>query len=163
AAGAGRQQGRAGKERHRVHRLCQSASEQGRLRFVRGADDQPSRNRAAEVVHRLRLRPCALSWRAADHHRPGDRPGAGRDGCSAAAGILVLALPSWQTAARPSVQDQVSKWRRPMAAKTSAKTSAKMPARIRHIALCVKDIKETADFYEKAFGLARTEIKEGKT
>jgi predicted enzyme related to lactoylglutathione lyase len=51
----------------------------------------------------------------------------------------------------------------PMAAKTPAKTSAKMPARIRHIALCVKDIKETADFYEKAFGLKRTEIKEGKT
>lgn len=38
-----------------------------------------------------------------------------------------------------------------------------MTARIRHIALCVKDIKETADFYEKAFGLKRTEIKEGKT
>ena len=38
-----------------------------------------------------------------------------------------------------------------------------MAARIRHIALCVKDIKETADFYEKAFGLKRTEIKEGKT
>jgi predicted enzyme related to lactoylglutathione lyase len=45
----------------------------------------------------------------------------------------------------------------------AAKSSAKMPARIRHIALCVKDIKETADFYEKAFGLKRTEIKEGKT
>jgi predicted enzyme related to lactoylglutathione lyase len=44
--------------------------------------------------------------------------------------------------------------------KTSAK---KKPARIRHIALCVKDIKATADFYEKAFGLKRTEIKEGKT
>ena len=28
-----------------------------------------------------------------------------------------------------------------------------MAARIRHIALCVKDIKATADFYEKAFGL----------
>jgi len=38
-----------------------------------------------------------------------------------------------------------------------------MAARIRHIALCVKDIKETAAFYEKAFGLKRTEIKEGKT
>jgi len=38
-----------------------------------------------------------------------------------------------------------------------------MTARIRHIALCVKDIKATADFYEKAFGLKRTEIKEGKT
>jgi predicted enzyme related to lactoylglutathione lyase len=38
-----------------------------------------------------------------------------------------------------------------------------MAARIRHIALCVKNIKETADFYEKAFGLKRTEIKEGKT
>jgi predicted enzyme related to lactoylglutathione lyase len=45
----------------------------------------------------------------------------------------------------------------------ATKTSAKMPARIRHIALCVKDIKETADFYEKAFDLKRTEIKEGKT
>jgi predicted enzyme related to lactoylglutathione lyase len=50
-----------------------------------------------------------------------------------------------------------------MAAKASAKSSAKMPARIRHIALCVKDIKATADFYEKAFGLKRTEIKEGAT
>ena len=38
-----------------------------------------------------------------------------------------------------------------------------MAARIRHIALCVKNIKVTADFYEKAFGLKRTEIKEGKT
>jgi predicted enzyme related to lactoylglutathione lyase len=38
-----------------------------------------------------------------------------------------------------------------------------MAARIRHIALCVKDIKATADFYEKAFGLRRTEIKEGAT
>ena len=38
-----------------------------------------------------------------------------------------------------------------------------MAARIRHIALCVKDIKATADFYEKAFGLKRTEIKEGPT
>ena len=38
-----------------------------------------------------------------------------------------------------------------------------MAARIRHIALCVKDIKATADFYEKAFGLKRTPIHEGKT
>src|SRR5579862_8317844 len=38
-----------------------------------------------------------------------------------------------------------------------------MAARIRHIALCVKDIKATADFYEKAFGLGRTPIREGKT
>jgi predicted enzyme related to lactoylglutathione lyase len=38
-----------------------------------------------------------------------------------------------------------------------------MAARIRHIALCVTDIKATADFYEKAFGLKRTEIKEGAT
>ena len=38
-----------------------------------------------------------------------------------------------------------------------------MAARIRHIALCVKDIKATADFYVKAFGLKRTEIKEGPT
>jgi len=29
----------------------------------------------------------------------------------------------------------------------ATKASAKPPARIRHIALCVKDIKETADFY----------------
>jgi predicted enzyme related to lactoylglutathione lyase len=38
-----------------------------------------------------------------------------------------------------------------------------MAARIRHIALCVKDIDATADFYEKAFGLKRSEKKEGKT
>ena len=38
-----------------------------------------------------------------------------------------------------------------------------MAARIRHIALCVKDIEETAKFYEKAFGLKRTKINEGKT
>ena len=38
-----------------------------------------------------------------------------------------------------------------------------MPARIRHIALCVNDIKATADFYEKAFGLSRTPVHEGKT
>jgi predicted enzyme related to lactoylglutathione lyase len=38
-----------------------------------------------------------------------------------------------------------------------------MAARIRHIALCVRDIRATADFYEKAFGLKRTPIREGKT
>ena len=38
-----------------------------------------------------------------------------------------------------------------------------MAARIRHIALCVNDIKATADFYEKAFGLKRTAIREGAT
>jgi predicted enzyme related to lactoylglutathione lyase len=38
-----------------------------------------------------------------------------------------------------------------------------MAARIRHIALCVSDIKATADFYEKAFGLKRTPVREGKT
>ena len=38
-----------------------------------------------------------------------------------------------------------------------------MAARIRHIALCVNDIKATADFYAKAFGLKRTPIREGAT
>jgi len=38
-----------------------------------------------------------------------------------------------------------------------------MAARIRHIALCVNDIKATADFYAKAFGLSRTPIHEGST
>ena len=38
-----------------------------------------------------------------------------------------------------------------------------MAARIRHIALCVNDIKATADFYAKAFGLKRTPIREGTT
>jgi predicted enzyme related to lactoylglutathione lyase len=38
-----------------------------------------------------------------------------------------------------------------------------MAARIRHIALCVNDIKATADFYQKAFGLSRTPVHEGKT
>jgi predicted enzyme related to lactoylglutathione lyase len=38
-----------------------------------------------------------------------------------------------------------------------------MAARIRHIALCVNDIKATADFYEKAFGLSRTPVHEGST
>ena len=38
-----------------------------------------------------------------------------------------------------------------------------MAVRIRHIALCVKDIDATADFYEKAFGLTRTKKHEGKT
>ena len=38
-----------------------------------------------------------------------------------------------------------------------------MAARIRHIALCVKDIDATADFYEKAFGMKRTKKHEGKT
>jgi len=38
-----------------------------------------------------------------------------------------------------------------------------MAARIRHIALCVKDIDKTADFYEKAFGFKRTKKHEGKT
>jgi len=38
-----------------------------------------------------------------------------------------------------------------------------MPARIRHIALSVKDIDATADFYEKAFGLKRSAKSEGPT
>jgi catechol 2,3-dioxygenase-like lactoylglutathione lyase family enzyme len=38
-----------------------------------------------------------------------------------------------------------------------------MAARIRHIALSVKDIDATADFYEKAFGLKRSEKTEGRT
>jgi len=50
-----------------------------------------------------------------------------------------------------------------MAAKMSSKTPAKTTARLRHIALCVRDIDETADFYEKAFGMSRTEKHEGET
>ena len=38
-----------------------------------------------------------------------------------------------------------------------------MAARIRHIALCVKDIDATADFYEKALGLKRSPKSEGPT
>ena len=38
-----------------------------------------------------------------------------------------------------------------------------MTARLRHIALCVKDIDVSANFYEKAFGMKRTEKHEGKT
>ena len=38
-----------------------------------------------------------------------------------------------------------------------------MAARLRHIALCVKDIDATADFYEKAFDMKRTKKNEGKT
>jgi catechol 2,3-dioxygenase-like lactoylglutathione lyase family enzyme len=38
-----------------------------------------------------------------------------------------------------------------------------MPARIRHIALSVKDIDATADFYEKALGLKRSPKSEGPT
>jgi catechol 2,3-dioxygenase-like lactoylglutathione lyase family enzyme len=38
-----------------------------------------------------------------------------------------------------------------------------MSARIRHIALSVKDIDATADFYEKAFGLKRSPKSEGPT
>jgi predicted enzyme related to lactoylglutathione lyase len=36
-------------------------------------------------------------------------------------------------------------------------------ARIRHIALVVKDLEKTADFYEKALGLTRSEMSEGPT
>lgn len=36
-------------------------------------------------------------------------------------------------------------------------------ARIRHIALVVKDLEQTATFYQKAFGLSRSEISEGPT
>ena len=36
-------------------------------------------------------------------------------------------------------------------------------ARIRHIALVVKDLEETATFYQKSFGLERSEISEGPT
>jgi catechol 2,3-dioxygenase-like lactoylglutathione lyase family enzyme len=38
-----------------------------------------------------------------------------------------------------------------------------MAARIRHIALSVKDIDATADFYERAFGLRRSPKSEGPT
>src|SRR5262245_58089281 len=34
-------------------------------------------------------------------------------------------------------------------------------ARIRHIALVVKDLEKTATFYQKAFGLSRSEMSEG--
>jgi predicted enzyme related to lactoylglutathione lyase len=36
-------------------------------------------------------------------------------------------------------------------------------ARIRHIALVVKDLEKTANFYQKALGLTRSEISEGPT
>ena len=36
-------------------------------------------------------------------------------------------------------------------------------ARIRHIALVVKDLEATADFYEKSLGLSRSELSEGPT
>jgi lactoylglutathione lyase len=38
-----------------------------------------------------------------------------------------------------------------------------MTARIRHIALVVKDLEATADFYEKALGLKRSPMSEGPT
>jgi catechol 2,3-dioxygenase-like lactoylglutathione lyase family enzyme len=38
-----------------------------------------------------------------------------------------------------------------------------MVARIRHIALVVKDLEATADFYEKALGLKRSAMSEGPT
>ena len=38
-----------------------------------------------------------------------------------------------------------------------------MAAKIKHIALCVKDIDATADFYEKALGLKRSPKSEGPT
>jgi catechol 2,3-dioxygenase-like lactoylglutathione lyase family enzyme len=38
-----------------------------------------------------------------------------------------------------------------------------MAVRIRHIALVVKDLEATADFYEKALGLKRSEMSEGPT
>jgi predicted enzyme related to lactoylglutathione lyase len=36
-------------------------------------------------------------------------------------------------------------------------------ARIRHIALVVKDLEQTAEFYQKALGLSRSEMSEGPT
>ena len=36
-------------------------------------------------------------------------------------------------------------------------------ARIRHVALVVKDLEATADFYQKAFGLKRSPLSEGPT
>jgi catechol 2,3-dioxygenase-like lactoylglutathione lyase family enzyme len=38
-----------------------------------------------------------------------------------------------------------------------------MAVRIRHIALVVKDLEASADFYEKALGLKRSEMSEGPT
>jgi lactoylglutathione lyase len=38
-----------------------------------------------------------------------------------------------------------------------------MAARIRHIALVVKNLETTADFYQKALGLKRSEMSEGPT
>jgi catechol-2,3-dioxygenase len=40
---------------------------------------------------------------------------------------------------------------------------AHIMARIRHIALVVKDLEKTADFYQKALGLSRSEMSEGPT
>ena len=38
-----------------------------------------------------------------------------------------------------------------------------MAAKLRHFALCVKDIERSADFYCKAFGMQRTPVTEGPT
>ena len=54
-------QRRAGQERHRVRRLCQSQAGQGHIRLVRRADDQPPGHRAAEDLRRLRIRPRPVS------------------------------------------------------------------------------------------------------
>jgi predicted enzyme related to lactoylglutathione lyase len=43
------------------------------------------------------------------------------------------------------------------------KEQKKTMARIRHIALVVKDLEKTATFYQKALGLSRSEISEGPT
>ena len=67
----------------RVRRLCQSQSGQDHLRVVRRAHHQPSGDRAAQDVHRHRVRSRAVSRRTADHHRPDLRPDSGRDGCAA--------------------------------------------------------------------------------
>src|SRR5664279_6571690 len=81
----------------------------------------------------------------AQGHR-GRRPQAGVTGIGSLTAALALAAASWQT-----YGNALQRRRHPMA------------ARIRHIALCVKDIDATADFYEKAFGLSRTKKHEGKT
>ena len=36
-------------------------------------------------------------------------------------------------------------------------------ARLRHIALVVKDLEKSADFYARSFGMQRSELSEGKT
>jgi catechol 2,3-dioxygenase-like lactoylglutathione lyase family enzyme len=81
--------------------------------------------------------------------------------CRASRSTAAAAKGEFEKACVAALYSTDTNWHAPV--KQSGTRNPFMPARIRHIALSVKDIDATADFYEKAFGLKRSPKSEGPT